>query len=431
MIKVFQQGDPEREAFLTRLKGRQVEPPPEIETSVRAILAGVKAKGDAALFEYAKEFDGALLSAGAIRAKEAEVQAAYQAIPPKALEALKTAHARILAYHEKQRRPSWFMEEEGAILGQVVRPLERVGIYVPGGKATYPSTVLMNATPAAVAKVPSIVMCTPVGPDLTVNPAILVAADLAGVKEVYKVGGAQAIAALAYGTESIPEVDKVVGPGNIYVTTAKRLLYGQVGIDFLAGPSEMLVLADDSANPASVAVDLLAQAEHDPLASALLLTPSSTLADAVLKELKGQVADLPRREIVEASLGQWGAIILVEDLDEAVALANQVAPEHIELLVEDPWALLPFIKKAGAVFLGASSPGAAGDYVAGPNHVLPTGGTARFFSPLSVEDFQRRSSVVAFSSKKLEELGPSIIELAMLEGLEAHARSVKVRRKDT
>jgi len=405
-----------------------VEPAPEVEASVRTILASVREKGDQALFAYAKEFDGALLSAETVRVKEAEIQAAYRTIPPKALEALKTAHARILVYHRKQLRPSWFVEEEGAILGQLIRPLERVGIYVPGGKAAYPSTVLMNATPAAVAGVPSLVMCTPVGPDLAVNPAILVAADLAGVKEVYKVGGAQAIAAFAYGTESIPRVDKIVGPGNIYVTTAKRLLYGQVGIDLLAGPSEMLVLADDSADPVSVAVDLLAQAEHDPLASSILITPSSILAEAVLVELRNQVADLPRRETIEASLGRWGAIVLVQDLDEAAALANQVAPEHVELLIKDPWTFLPLIKNAGAIFLGASSPGAAGDYVAGPNHVLPTGGTARFSSPLSVEDFQRRSSIVALSPRKLEELGPSIVELAALEGLSAHARSIQVRR---
>ncbi len=428
MIRVFRKDDPDFQGFLRSLRGRQVEPAPEVEASVRTILASVKEKGDQALFTYAKDFDGALLSAETVRVGEAEIQMAYRTIPPKALEALKTAHARILAYHQRQLHPSWFVEEEGAILGQLIRPLERVGIYVPGGKAAYPSTVLMNATPAAVAGVPSLVMCTPVGPDLAVNPAILVAADLAGVKEVYKVGGAQAIAALAYGTESIPRVDKVVGPGNIYVTTAKRLLYGQVGIDLLAGPSEMLILADDSADPASVAIDLLAQAEHDPLASSILITPSSTLAEAVLVELRNQEADLPRREIIEASLGQWGAIVLVQDLDEAAALVNQIAPEHVELLIRDPWTFLPLIKNAGAIFLGVFSPGAAGDYVAGPNHVLPTGGTARFSSPLSVQDFQRRSSIVAFSPKKLEELGPSIVELAALEGLSAHARSIQVRR---
>lgn len=429
MVKVFRKGDPELEGFLARLKGRQVEPPSEVEAAVRSILADVKARGDQALFAYALKFDGACLDADSLKASSKEIQEAYAHLQPSALEALKLSHERIKTFHQRQLRSSWFVEEEGAILGQLVRAIENVGIYVPGGRAAYPSTVLMNAVPAQVVGVSRIALCTPVGPNLKVPPAVLVAADLCGVQEIYKVGGAQAMAALAYGTESIPKVDKIVGPGNIFVATAKRLLYGQVGIDMLAGPTEILIIADTEADPAYIAADMLAQAEHDLFASALLIALDAPLAEKVVEELSGQLQDLPRREIAEASLRDWGAIFAVETLEEAASLANRIAPEHVELLVQDPWGLLPLIKNAGAIFLGAFSPEAMGDYLAGPNHVLPTGGTACFSSPLSVEDFQHRSSVISLSKRKFEELRPFVVELAELENLTAHARSTKIRRE--
>jgi len=427
-MQTFLLKDPDLQRFLDRLQRRQLTPPPEVEAVVRAILADVEAGGDAVLFKYALKFDRAPLSPDCLKASPEEVQTAYAALTPSALDALRLAFARIKAFHLRQLRSSWLIEEEGAILGQLVRAIERVGIYVPGGKAAYPSTVFMNAVPAAVAGVSRIVMCTPVGPDLRVNPAVLVAADLAGIKEVYKVGGAQAIAALAYGTESIPKVDKIVGPGNIYVATAKRLLYGQVGIDMLAGPTEVLIVADEGADPTHVAADLLAAAEHDSLAAPLLITLDPALSQTVTEELSRQLADLPGKETAQASLKDWGAVFVVKTLEEAADLVNRIAPEHLELLIKDPWSLLSFIRNAGAIFLGAFSSKVAGDYVAGPNHVLPTGGTARFSSPLSVADFQRRSSVISLSKAKFEELCSAIIELASLEGLEAHARAARVRK---
>lgn len=429
MVKIFQQGDPELEAFLTRLKGRQVEPPSEVEAAVRSILADVKARGDRALFEYALKFDEACLNANTLRVSSEEIQRAYAHLKPSALEALRLAHERIKAFHQRQLRSSWLIEEDGAILGQLVRAIESVGIYVPGGRAAYPSTVLMNAVPAQVAGVSRIAMCTPVRPDLQVPSAVLVAADLSGVQEIYRVGGAQAIAALAYGTESIPKVEKIVGPGNIFVVTAKRLLFGQVGIDMLAGPTEVLIVADAEANPAYAAADMLAQAEHDPLASALLIALDAPFVEKVVEELSRQLQDLPRREVASASLRDWGAIFVVETLEEAASLANRIAPEHAELLVKDPWGLLPLLKNAGAIFLGAFSPEVMGDYLAGPNHVLPTGGTACFSSPLSVEDFQHRSSVISLSKRKFEELRPFVVELAELEHLTAHAQSAIIRRE--
>ena len=428
MVKVFRKGDPELEVFLAHFKGRQVEPPSELLAAVRSILADVKARGDRALFEYALKFDGARLDADTLRVSSEEIQGAYAHLQPSALEALRLTHERIKAFHQRQLRSSWLIEEDGAILGELVRAIESVGIYVPGGRAAYPSTVLMNAVPAQVAGVGRIAMCTPVGPDLKVPSAVLVAADLSGVQEIYKVGGAQAIAALAYGAESIQKVDKIVGPGNLYVQTAKRLLYGQVGIDMLAGPTEVLIIADSEADPAYIAADMLAQAEHDPFASALLIALDAPLAEKVVEELSGQLQDLPRREIAEASLRDWGAIFVVETLEEAAFLANRIAPEHAGLLVKDPWGLLPLIKNVGAIFLGVFSPEAMGDYLAGPNHVLPTGGTACFSSPLSVEDFQHRSSVISLSKKKFEELRPFVVELAQLENLTAHARSATIRR---
>ncbi len=427
-MRLLAAGSREWEVFFSRLKARQGTMPAEVEQSARAILERVRTGGDAALFEQAERFDGIRLDAGSVRVGPDEVREAYSMLAHASLDALKIAASRIKAFHLRQLRTSWFSEEDGAIVGQLCRPLERVGIYVPGGTAAYPSTVLMNAIPAVIAGVQEIVMCTPPRRDGGVAAAVLVAADMAGVSAIFKVGGVQAVAAMAYGTASIPKVDKIVGPGNVYVAAAKRLVFGQVGIDMIAGPTEVLIIADEEARPAWAAADLLSQAEHDPLSSAILLTPSRRLAEEILDEVKHQVAALPRRRIAEASLEQFGAAVVVKDLDEAAGLANQLAPEHLELLVKDPWGLLPRLRCAGAIFMGHTSPEVLGDYLAGPNHVLPTGGTARFASALSVDDFQRRTSLIAFSQKKLEELEPAMVELARLEGLEAHAKAAAIRR---
>jgi histidinol dehydrogenase len=427
-MRVLQAGSRECTLFFSQLRSRQGTIPAEVEQAVRDILEGIRTGGDAALFAQTERFDGVRLDATSVRVRPEEIGEAYAALTSASLEALKMAASRIRAFHLRQLRSSWFSEEDGAIVGMLTRPLERVGIYAPGGTAAYPSTVLMNAIPAAIAGVQEVVMCTPPRRDGKVAGAVLVAADLCGVHAIYKVGGAQAVAAMAYGTASIPKVDKIVGPGNVYVAAAKRLVFGQVGIDMIAGPTELLIIADEEARAAWVAADLLSQAEHDPLSSAMLLTPSQRLAEEVVDEVKRQVALLPRRQIAETSLEQFGAAVVVKGLDEAATLANEVAPEHLELLVKDPWGLLPQIRHAGAIFMGGASPEVVGDYLAGPNHVLPTGGTARFASPLSVDDFQRRTSLIAFSRQKLEALEPTLVELARLEGLEAHARAASIRR---
>ena len=427
-MRVLQAGSRECALFFSQIRSRQGTVPTEVEQAVRDILEGIRTGGDAALFAQTERFDGVRLDATSVRVRPEEIGEAYAALTSASLEALKMAASRIRAFHLRQLRSSWFSEEDGAIVGMLTRPLERVGIYAPGGTAAYPSTVLMNAIPAAIAGVQDIVMCTPPRRDGKVAGAVLVAADLCGVHAIYKVGGAQAVAAMAYGTASIPKVDKIVGPGNVYVAAAKRLVFGQVGIDMIAGPTELLIIADDEARAAWVAADILSQAEHDPLSSAMLLTPSQQLAEEVMDEVKRQVALLPRRQIAETSLEQFGAAVVVKGLDEAATLANEVAPEHLELLVKDPWGLLPQIRHAGAIFMGGASPEVVGDYLAGPNHVLPTGGTARFASPLSVDDFQRRTSLIAFSRQKLEALEPTLVELARLEGLEAHARAASIRR---
>ena len=426
-MRVLQAGSQECTRFFAQLRARQGTTPAEVEQVVRGILEGIRTGGDAALFEQTERLDGVRLDAASVRVKPEEIGEAYAALAPASLGALKAAASRIRAFHLRQLRTSWFSEEDGAIVGMLTRPLERVGIYVPGGTAAYPSTVLMNAIPAAIAGVAEIVMCTPPRRNGKVVSAALVAADLCGVHAIYKVGGAQAVAAMAYGTASIPKVDKIVGPGNVYVAAAKRLVFGQVGIDMIAGPTELLIIADEEARAAWVAADLLSQAEHDPLSSAMLLTPSQRLAEEVMDEVKRQVALLPRRQIAESSLEQFGAAVIVNELDEAATIANEVAPEHLELLVKDPWGLLPHIKHAGAIFMGSASPEVVGDYLAGPNHVLPTGGTARFASPLSVDDFQRRTSLIAFTQAKIEALEPTLVELARLEGLEAHARAASIR----
>lgn len=401
---------------------------PEIHREVEAILSAVKARGDAALLEFTERFDGVRLAPREVAVTASEYEAAEQAVGGATARALRYAAGRIEAFHRYALPRSWWVDDDdGSLLGQQVRPLERVGIYVPGGRAAYPSTVLMAAVPARAAGVPEIVLVSPPAPDGSLNAAVLTAARFAGVTEAYRVGGAQAIAALAYGTETIRRVDKIVGPGNIYVALAKSKVFGQVGIDMIAGPSEVVVVADESADPEWVAADLLAQAEHDPMARAVLLTPSAGLIAGVAEALEGRLAGLTRGPIARKSLENNGALVLTADLAEAVAIANALAPEHLELQVDDPFSLLPRVRHAGAIFLGRHTPEVVGDYVAGPNHVLPTGGTARFASPLGVEDFVKRSSIISYSAKGLEEAWPHVAELARVEGLEAHGAAAQVR----
>jgi histidinol dehydrogenase len=403
---------------------------PEQNKTVSDILERVRTEGDAAVLRFTESFDKVKLEAGQLRVTEQEITAAYDRVEPRFIEALRRAAANIRSFHEKQKRNSWMdVQPDGTTLGQIIRPLRRVGLYVPGGKAAYPSSVLMNAIPAQVAGVPEIVMVTPAstGGKEGIDPYILVAAAEAGIREMYRVGGAQAVAALAYGTETIPPVDKIVGPGNIYVALAKRYVYGVVDIDSIAGPSEILVLADDSADPSYIAADLLSQAEHDEMASAILVTTSRPLAEAVLAEVKTQLATLPRKEIAEKSIRERGAILLADSEAEAVATSNRLAPEHLELLVREPFGWLGRIENAGAIFLGPYSSEPVGDYFAGPNHILPTNGTARFSSPLSVDDFLKKSSVIHYSKEALLRDGEDIMTLAKHEGLDAHARAIQVR----
>ena len=429
MIRILRADGDEGTAFLKELAVRRAAVSAEAEEVVRPILTEVREKGDAALLEYARRFDGASLTPGTLRVTPDEVKQAFDHLQPEAIEALRLAAARIEHFHLRQLPHSWFLTEEGAVLGQLCRPLDAVGIYIPGGKAVYPSTVLMNGVPAAVAGVERRVICTPVSAGLAVHPAVLVAASLAGITEIYKVGGAQAIAALAYGTDSIPRVDKIVGPGNMYVATAKRLVAGVVGIDGIAGPTEVVVVADETGDPAYIGADLLAQAEHDEMAMTVCITVSEALAAAVVIELKRQLTDLPRRRIAEASLVHNGAVLVVPTLDAAFALVNRIAPEHVELHCQNPWSHLERIRHAGAVCIGAFSPEALGDYLAGPNHVLPTGGTARFASPLSVEDFLHRTSLLHFTEEGLKRLAGPAVTLASLEGLDGHARAVRIRQR--
>jgi histidinol dehydrogenase len=401
-----------------------------VEAVVAAILADVRARGDAAVLEYTKRFDRVdAPSVAALAIPAIEFAAAFDALATRERDALSTAAARIRAFHERQRAESWtFTEADGTRLGQKVTPLARVGLYVPGGKAAYPSSVLMNALPAAVAGVTDIVMLVPT-PGGGRNPLVLAAAHLAGVTRAYAVGGAQAIAALAYGTATIPAVDKIVGPGNAYVAAAKRRVFGVVGIDMIAGPSEILIVADSSANPDWVAMDLFAQAEHDERAQAMLLSPDAALLDAVAASIARQLPAMPRREIIAASLLRRGALVRVKSLDEACTIADRIAPEHLELAVADPEPLLARLRHAGAIFLGHYSSEAIGDYCAGPNHILPTARSARFFSPLGVYDFQKRSSVIAISCAGAQTLGRTAMTLAQGEGLAAHARSAELRLK--
>jgi histidinol dehydrogenase len=401
---------------------------PEIARRVGEIIAAVREQGDAALLDFTRRFDHVTLGAAELAVTAAEYAAAEVAVGAPTLRSLRYAAERIERFHQECAPRSWRMKDDnGSRLGQEVRPLDRVAVYVPGGRAAYPSTVLMTVVPARVAGVREIVLVSPPAADGSMNAAVLAAARIAGVTEAYRVGGAQAVAALAYGTATIRKVDKIVGPGNIYVALAKAQVFGDVGIDMVAGPSEVLVVADDSADAAFVAADLLAQAEHDPMARAVLLTPSAGLRDAVAAELAVQLAVLPRREIAGAALASHGALVLTASLDEAVELANGLAPEHLELQVRDPEALLASVRHAGAVFLGRHTPEVVGDYVAGPNHVLPTGGTARFSSALSTEDFVTRLSVIDYSPEGLAEAGPHVGRLSRVEGLDGHGAAAAVR----
>ncbi|AGA68747.1 histidinol dehydrogenase [Desulfitobacterium dichloroeliminans LMG P-21439] len=400
-----------------------------LEQNVAEIIARVRTEGDSALYDLTEKYDGVDLHSLGLRVREEEITQAYSLVDEKFIEAIRLAKENIAAFHEKQKRNSWLdPKEDGSILGQLLLPLKRVGVYVPGGTAAYPSSVLMNAVPAVVAGVEEIVMVTPPSKDGTLLPEVLVAAAEAGVTEIYKVGGAQAIAALAFGTGEIASVDKITGPGNIFVTLAKKQVFGTVDIDMLAGPSEILILADDSARAEELAADLLSQAEHDPLASAILVSPDRQLLEKTVAEVERQLQELPRQGIARASWENYGAAILVKDLVEGMDLANEVAPEHFELVVREPYNWLGRVKNAGAVFLGRFSPEPVGDYFAGPNHVLPTGGTARFYSPLNVDTFMKKVSVISYSEKALQRDGKHIAHLARKEGLEAHARAVEVRK---
>ncbi|MBW7957383.1 MAG: histidinol dehydrogenase [Deltaproteobacteria bacterium] len=427
-MKIISSSDKGFKALLASIMKRGDEDTSAVEAAVKDIIASVRGRGDKSLIEYTKRFDRADIG-GRIEVSRAEIKKAARSVPKKELELLELAASRIKAFHELQKENSWFTTNpDGTILGSRVAPLEHVGIYVPGGKAAYPSTVLMNAIPARVAGVGEVVMTTPPGKD-GINPLVLAAADIAGVDRVFRAGGAQAIAALAYGTETVPKVDKITGPGNIYVATAKRLVFGAVDIDMIAGPSEILIINDGGGDPSWIAMDLLSQAEHDELASSILVTTSRRMAKAVSDEVGKELKKLKRKEIARASIERYGVIIIAKGLSEAAEISNGIAPEHLELFVERPFELLGSIKNAGAVFLGSYTPEAAGDYMAGPNHTLPTGGTARFSSPLGVYDFVKRMSVVSFSRSSFGKLGASVKRFADLEGLEAHGRSAAMRLK--
>jgi histidinol dehydrogenase len=427
VVPLLRTSDPSCQRHLRKLLTRGESTTTEVEETVRTMLSAVKKKGDQALFAYTHKFDRVRLTCDTCLVTQTEMDAALATLPRNERSALQVAAKRIAAFHRKQRQQSWsYRDPVGATLGQLVSPLERVGVYVPGGKAAYPSSVLMNIIPAKVAGVKEVIVVSPPSPQGD-HPGILAAARLAGADKFFRIGGAQAIAALAYGTKTVPRVDKIVGPGNMYVATAKRLVFGHVDIDMVAGPSEVLVIADESASPAYVAADMLSQAEHDELAAPLCLTSSEKVAHAVIQTLTEQLASLKRREIASFSLKRHGAVILAHDRSEIIDLANALAPEHLELAVKNPQSWVKDIRHAGAIFLGHFSTEPFGDYIAGPNHVLPTGGTARFSSPLGVYDFIKRTSVIQASSHALAVLGPDVIHLAEMEGLEAHAKAVQYR----
>jgi len=400
----------------------------EYENTVNEIINNVRENGDKALFDYTLKFDRFAVNEKTIKVTRKEIEEAYKELSDDFVEVMKKSAENIRVFHEKQKRNTWIdTKEDGSILGQRILPIEISGVYVPGGKAAYPSSVLMNVVPAKVAGVERIVMCTPPSKDGKVNAGTLVAADIAGVTEIYKVGGAQAIAAMAFGTASIPKVDKITGPGNIFVALAKKAVYGYVSIDSIAGPSEIMVLADETANPRYVAADLLSQAEHDELASAILVTTSEALAEAVSKEVDGFVEVLERREIIQKSLDNYGYILVAENMEDAIAAVNEVASEHLELLTRNPFETMTKIRNAGAIFLGEYASEPLGDYFAGPNHILPTNGTAKFFSPVNVDDFIKKTSIISYSREALRSVSEDIQRFARSEGLTAHANSIKVR----
>ncbi len=427
-MKIIERPEFSKNADIQALFNKVYVDEEQIENDVMKMLRDIKQNGDQAVLGYIKKFDGADLKSTELRVSTNEIEKAYEAVDEKFLDALKIAIKNITSYHQKQLQNSWIApEDDGVILGQMVRPIERAGLYVPGGTAAYPSSVLMNAIPAKVAGVKEIVMVSPTDQNGNINPFTLVTANEVGVTEIYKVGGVQSVGALAYGTETIPKVNLITGPGNIYVTKAKKLVYGDVDIDMLAGPSEILIIADETANPSYIAADLLSQAEHDTLASSVLVTTSIDLAQAVEKELSIQLEKLPRKEFAQQSLMNYGAIVIVDDLYAAAEFSNQFAPEHLEVVVQNPFEWLPYLKNAGAIFLGENTPEPVGDYMAGPNHVLPTGGTAKFYSALNVDTFMKKTSIISYSRKRLEKEKDAIIHFAEMEGLEAHARSIKVR----
>lgn len=427
-MRIVKLTDETKNNILENLLKRSPNSYGKFEAAVGEILSNVRANKDAALFKYTKDFDKADINASNIVVTKEEIEEAYTKVDPKLVNVIRKALKNIKEYHEKQKQYSWFdSKPDGTILGQKVTALSRVGVYVPGGKAAYPSSVLMNVIPAKVAGVEQIIMCTPPDHEGKVYPTTLVAANEAGVDIIYKAGGAQAIAAMAYGTESVPKVDKICGPGNIYVALAKKAVFGYVSIDSVAGPSEILVIADETANPRYVAADLLSQAEHDEMASAILITTSNELAQKVSDEIDGFLKELSRSEIISKSLDNYGYILLVDNIDDAVDAANEIASEHLEIVTKDPFNTMTKIKNAGAIFLGEYSSEPLGDYFAGPNHVLPTNGTAKFFSALSVDDFIKKSSIISYSRNALEEIHNDIETFATAEHLTAHANSIKVR----
>ena len=427
-MRIVRLNEETKQNILENLLKRSPNQYEEYTKRVSDIIDDVRSRRDEALFDYTARFDGIQLTKETVRVTKEEIQEAYARLEPGFLEVLDRAAGNIRTFHEKQKRTSWFdTRPDGSILGQRITPLATVGVYVPGGKAAYPSSVLMNVIPAKVAGVDRIVMTTPPGKDGRVYEGTLAAAAIAGVDEIYKAGGAQAVAALAFGTESIPKVDKIVGPGNIYVALAKKAVYGYVSIDSVAGPSEILVLADETANPRYVAADLLSQAEHDELASAILITTSKELAKNVADQIDQFLETLSRKEIIGKSLANYGYILLADTMEQAIGAANEIASEHLEIITEDPFAVMTKIRNAGAIFLGSYSSEPLGDYFAGPNHVLPTNGTARFFSPLSVDDFIKKSSIISYTKEALEPVSQDIIRFANAEGLSAHANSIAVR----
>lgn len=427
-MKIITLTNETKQNLLENLLKRSTTDYGEYEKIVDSIIQNVKQNKEEAIFDYNLKFDKCTITKENFQVTQEEIEDAYKVLDKQFIEVMRRSAANIRTYHEKQKRNSWFdAKEDGTILGQKITPMQTVGVYVPGGKAAYPSTTLMNVIPAKVAGVPNIIMTTPAGSDGKVNPATLVAADIAGVDTIFKVGGAQAIAAMAYGTEIIPKVDKIVGPGNIYVALAKRAVYGHVSIDSIAGPSEILVLADESATPKYVAADLLSQAEHDELASAILITTSTELAEKVSIEIDKFVNVLERREIIQKSLDNYGYILVAPDMETAIEAANEIASEHLEILTKNPFDTMTKIKNAGAIFLGEYSSEPLGDYFAGPNHVLPTNGTAKFFSPLNVDDYIKKSSIISYSKEALEKVHNDIELFAQKEGLTAHANSIRVR----